>query len=467
MTDPPGVAAGLSRQLERERRARAEAEAIAERATRDLFDRQRELELVAAVAGIANESRELESGLGEILAAVCRIGDWDFAQVFYVDPIDGDLRTGESWHAEDHDRFIPFREASELTRYEPGAGLPGRVLARGGPVVYADVVGDEHFIRRAAALSCGLHGGLAFPAVSDGRVFAVVELYSSDVLDATDELMSTTETLSAQVGRLVERHQADALLAVRTAELEATNAELTEFAYVASHDLSEPLRTISGFVQLLQRRYAGRLDADADEFIGYVVEGTERMQRLIFDLLDYSRVSQLDLVTQRVELDEIVDRVERAHGAALAESDGTIVRDGLPAVMGDATQLERLFANLVSNGLKFRAAEPPRIAIAAEPDDEEADRWLISVADNGIGMEPRHVERAFRVFQRLHAASDYPGTGIGLSICKRVVERHGGTIDVESEPGGGTRFRFSLPAAGRVSPERSAGHATETMEKSA
>jgi PAS domain S-box-containing protein len=227
-------------------------------------------------------------------------------------------------------------------------------------------------------------------------------------------------------------------------ELARRAAELERFAYVASHDLSEPLRMIGGFVSLLESRYAGRLDTDADEFIRYIVDGVDRMQALIRDLLSYSRVGRIELRSEPVDLGWVADRVIAAMGPAIEETGARIVVGALPTVRGDAGQLHRLLQNLIGNALKFTASQPPVVRIGAEPDGE---RWRVFVADEGIGIEPQYADRIFDVFQRLHTPDEYPGTGIGLAICRAIVERHGGTIGVESGPGEGSTFSFTLPAA--------------------
>ncbi|MCE3221897.1 MAG: putative Sensor histidine kinase with region [Nitrospira sp.] len=224
-------------------------------------------------------------------------------------------------------------------------------------------------------------------------------------------------------------------------ELGRSNADLQQFAYVASHDLQEPLRMVSSYTQLLARRYKGKLDADADEFIAFAVNGANRMQRLIQDLLAYSRVSrgsrQGELTSVEAALNYALDNLRNA----AHESGAMVTHDPLPTVTGDEKQLAQLLQNLLSNALKFRGPEPPRIHVSAERVDEE---WLFSIRDNGIGLDPQYADRIFVIFQRLHNRQDYPGTGIGLAICKKIVERHGGRIWVASEPGKGATFYFTI-----------------------
>ena len=239
-----------------------------------------------------------------------------------------------------------------------------------------------------------------------------------------------------------------AQLARQKEELARSNAELEQFAYVASHDLQEPLRMVASYTQLLARRYRGRLDADADEFIGYAVDGADRMRQLIQDLLAYSRVGTRGQDVQLVPCDALIDAIGADLGAAIAETGATLIRDApLPMVPGDPTQLRQLFQNLIGNALKYRRpATPPAIQIGAV---REGATWHFTVRDNGIGIAPEYAERIFEIFQRFHTQGEYPGTGIGLAIARKIAERHGGRIWVESEPGRGSTFHLILPASGQ------------------
>ena len=248
--------------------------------------------------------------------------------------------------------------------------------------------------------------------------------------------------VSWELGRekndLVEARQK---LEESVAELGRSNADLQQFAYVASHDLQEPLRMVSSYTQLIARRYKGKLDADADEFIAFAVDGANRMQRLILDLLAYSRVNTAGRQFEPTAMETVLKAALNNLTNAVKESQAVITHDPLPAVMGDDKQLAQLFQNLLSNAVKFGGAQPPRIHISAKQTDGE---WLFSVRDHGIGLDPQYADRIFVIFQRLHTREEYPGTGIGLAICKKIVERHGGRIWVESELGKGATFYFTL-----------------------
>lgn len=247
---------------------------------------------------------------------------------------------------------------------------------------------------------------------------------------------------------ITERKEAEREMARLAEELRRSNAELERFAYVASHDLQEPLRIVTSYVQLLARRYRGRLDQDADEFIAYAVDGANRMKRLIQDLLAYARIGSKGAQPEPVDLGEVLRHVLEALRMQLQDGGATVEPGPLPTVLADPVQMEQLLQNLISNAVKFHGSDPPVVRIAAE---QRADKWEVSVADNGIGIDPQFFDRIFIVFQRLHGMSEYSGTGIGLAICKKIVERHGGRIWVESKPGKGSTFRFTLPTHERIS----------------
>jgi PAS domain S-box-containing protein len=226
------------------------------------------------------------------------------------------------------------------------------------------------------------------------------------------------------------------------AALERSNAELAQFAYVASHDLSEPLRMVSSYLQLLRRRYHGQIDEDADEFIDFAVSGANRMRALIEDLLAYSRAGRGE-EPRPVDTGLVVADVLSSLAAAITDARAEVHVGPMPAVLGDRVAMAQLFQNLVANALKFRRGTGARVWVAAERD---GSFWRFTVADDGIGIEPRHRERVFRMFQRLHDRDSFDGTGIGLAICRKIVERQGGQIWTTDRDGGGTEFHFTLPA---------------------
>jgi PAS domain S-box-containing protein len=269
----------------------------------------------------------------------------------------------------------------------------------------------------------------------DGTEFPVDIMLS--VSHAWDEPL-----VQSVIRDVTERKQAQQEIAARAQELARSNADLENFAYVASHDLQEPLRMVSSYTQLLGERYRGKLDAEADEFIAFAVDGAARMQVMIQDLLNYSRVARKPPQLEPVDSQAVLGRALSNLQASIQESGAEISAGPLPMVKADAAQLLQLFQNLIGNAIKFRGTRQPTVEISASRNGG----WTFRVSDNGIGIDPHGRERIFGMFQRLHTRKEYPGTGIGLAVCKRVVEGHGGKLWVESEPGRGSSFFFTLPA---------------------
>jgi PAS domain S-box-containing protein len=237
---------------------------------------------------------------------------------------------------------------------------------------------------------------------------------------------------------ITERKRAEEALA-------RSNKELEQMAYVASHDLQEPLRMVTSYVQLLARRYKGKLDGEADEFIGFAVDGATRMQQLINDLLTYSRVGTKGREFEPIDCEIILGQAFENLQIAIEEKKAIVTHDPLPTILADNVQLGQLFQNLIGNAIKFQGPEPPHVHVSASRNE---NGWIFSVRDNGIGIAPEYAERIFVIFQRLHTREKYPGTGIGLAVCKKIVERHGGRIWVESQPGKGATFYFTLSGKG-------------------
>jgi PAS domain S-box-containing protein len=269
----------------------------------------------------------------------------------------------------------------------------------------------------------------------DGSEFPIEMMLSP--LASADGVLVT-----AAIRDITARKSSEAQLLGKVEELNRSNEELQQFAYIASHDLQEPLRMVASYTALLARRYKGKLDSDADDFIAFAADGATRMQRLIQDLLAYSRVGSKGKDLIYTSSEDALQQAMRNLRGAIEGSGALVTHDPLPSVMADEMQLTQLFQNLVGNAVKYRRAGTPRIHIAAAPTD--ASKWMFSVRDNGLGIESQFFERIFGVFQRLHKREEFEGTGIGLAICKKIVERHGGTISVESTLGEGSTFRFPL-----------------------
>lgn len=271
----------------------------------------------------------------------------------------------------------------------------------------------------------------------DGTIFPVL-LSATAIKDEEGHFVMSRATMF-DITDLVVAQRA---LERTAAELRRSNEELQQFAYVASHDLQEPLRMVAGYTQLLAKRYKDKLDQDANEFIAFAVDGARRMQQFINDLLQFSRVGTRGDTFEMGDLSQSVDEAIRNLELAIEEAHATVTYDALPTVSFDKGQMTQVFQNLISNAIKFKSAQPPRVHISAEL---RGEAWEISVRDNGIGIEPEHFDRVFVIFQRLHSREEYPGTGIGLALCKRIIERHGGQIRVESKKGEGSNFCFTIP----------------------
>lgn len=272
----------------------------------------------------------------------------------------------------------------------------------------------------------------------DGSTFPIEIMLSP--LTSPEEMLVT-----AAIRDISARKHAEVLLQLKIAELSRSNEELAHFADIASHDLQEPLRMVSSYTQLLARRYKGRLDDDADEFIGFAVDGATRMQRLIQDLLIYSRVGTKGKELLDTSSERAMQLAVRNLGGVIADSGALITNDPLPDVRADDIQLIQLFQNLIANAIKYQSPGVPTVHVSAIKDPK--DLWTFSVKDNGLGIEPQYFDRIFGMFQRLHKREEYSGTGIGLAICKKIVERHGGVMSVESQLGQGSTFRFGLVAS--------------------
>jgi len=304
-------------------------------------------------------------------------------------------------------------------------------------------IADRQWVREQGFVSFA-----RFPLVVDQQLIGLLSMHGAQKLP--EDMVPALSAISDALAQGIERRSAEQKLAAHAAELIRSNTELEQFAYVASHDLQEPLRMVASYTQLLAKRYKGRLDPDADVFIGFAVDAVTRMKRLISDLLLYSRVGTKGKEFVPLSLPLVLERVLLTLQVTLEENGAQVTFDPLPDVLGDEVQLEQLLQNLLGNALKFRSTAPPQVHVSVDAFDR---KWVFAVRDNGIGIDPQYFQRIFVIFQRLHGKDEYPGTGIGLAICKKIVERHGGRIWVESKPGDGCTFFFTLPMLEAAEPD--------------
>ena len=344
----------------------------------------------------------------------------------------------------DHTLEATRLEAESLAQFPALNPLPVLRIARNGTLLYANAGSEEllqHWKRQVGQcvpddirqIVLGvLTGGVAkeHDAHCGDRVFSF--LFAPIVAD---------DHVNVYARDITERKRAEEKLILTAGDLARSNKDLEQFAYVASHDLQEPLRMVTGYLQLLERRYKGQLDPDADDFINFAVDGAFRMQQLITDLLAYSRVGMQGGTFEAVDCQIALDQAMVNLGSSIRESGAEISHDPLPTVKADPTQLVQLLQNLIGNAIKFCGQRQPKVHIGVR---SQNGQWIFSVKDNGIGIEKQYLKRIFVIFQRLHGREEYPGTGIGLAICKRIVERHGGNIWVESEPEQGSTVFFTL-----------------------
>ena len=363
--------------------------------------------------------------------------------------------------------LVELTQADQVAiRVPDQKGLGLEVLAAAGPAVRGDIQGPLPYAQsvsgraftggepvivndwRSSVLASpdrivtGIESIASLPVKASGHTIGVLNILSRDPKHFTPERIRLLSGVAGGIGALVENARLYETLQRRADELARSNADLEQFAYVASHDLQEPLRSVAGFTSLLARRYEGKLGEDADRFIGRAVAAASRMQELINDLLAYSRVGRNLEEREAIDTEALLAHEIDALHVAIEESGAEVTHGPLPSIVAGPVLVGQVLRNLIGNAIKFRGEEPPRIHVSLENQDQE---WKFAVQDNGIGIEPQYAERIFNIFQRLHTRDEYPGTGIGLSICKRAVEHLGGQIWVDSQLGKGSTFNFTVP----------------------
>lgn len=444
-----GESTRLRRALEREREARAEAEGIAERAIRELYERGTELELVGAVAAAANQAVSIMPALAEVLRLVGLHAGWAVAHAYLVAEETQRLHSTGLWYLDDDDALRAFRDTTEASGYLPGEGMPGRVLSSRGPVWVPDIPADPTFLRKEACAQAGLNSAFAVPILIGEVPVGVMEFLRRGTTERDDRLLGVMAQVGTQLGRVVERDRATAelealarRLAAGNAQLEATNHALDAFASAVSHDLSEPLRTARGYLELVSA--SAGLDEQARSHLDQATGALGGMREMIVGMLDYARAGEEVRVRHDVDvrdalrraLDNLAERVT-ATGVEVSTS------PDLPTVTADPDGLTRVLQNLISNALKFRRdGVVPEVQITVRADQEGG--WRFEVADNGIGIPPDQAERIFEMFARAPGSEEVDGTGIGLAICARIVEAHGGRMWARPRDGGGAVLGFSL-----------------------
>jgi PAS domain S-box-containing protein len=415
--------------------------ALAERA---IQQKNALIKLLQEVAFAANQASSLDQAAQMCLELVCRHSGWTLGHL--LTPREDEpniLQSSSIWYSSAPERYNEFRLVSEDLTFRTDAPFPGSVAVSQQPLWIPDLASYSGLARADVAANAGLRAAFAFPVVVGTETVGILEFFGRSAAPPDEALMEAAIPIGTQLGRVVERQRARDEIESKARDLARSNSELEQFAYVASHDLQEPLRMVSSYMQLLARRYKGKLDSDADEFIGFAVDGAVRMQALILDLLAFSRVGTRGSAFAPVDMQLVLDKTLANLRLAIAESGAQITQDPLPTLNADSMQIGQLLQNLIGNALKFRGERTPEIHIGATRHGTE---WHFTVRDNGIGIDPQYKERIFIIFQRLHRKEEYPGTGIGLAICKKIVERHGGRIWLDSVPGQGATFHFTLPA---------------------
>ena len=406
---------------------------------RELEHRAHQQQVVADLGQLALETDDLDELMHDASRQVAAVLDTDYAKVLDLDDAGEELllRQGVGWD----DGLVGTATVAAVEANSQAA----YTLEQDRPIVVEDLETDERFSGPALLTDHDVRSGISTIIGPVDDPWGILATHDTERKRFTDKDITFIQSVANILAEAIERRQYRIDLEDLIEDLEESNERLEQFAYAASHDLQEPLRMVSSYLQLIERRYGDDLDEDGQEFLAFAVDGAERMREMIDGLLQYSRVETRGDPFEPVDLEAVLADVEKNLQMKIEEHGAEITAADLPRVEGDEGQLRQVFQNLLSNAIEYSGEDDPRVHVSA---DRDGTTWTISVADNGIGIDPGEQERIFEVFQRLHSRETHSGTGIGLALCERIIERHGGEIWVDSEPGEGATFSFTLPAVG-------------------
>ena len=403
---------------------------------RELSKQANQQQVVADLGQFALESDDLDELMAEASRRVADVLDTEYCKVLDLDEASEELRLrqGVGW-----DDGLVGEAAVSAVEADSQAAY---TLEKTHSVVVEDLETETRFSGPDLLTDHDVQSGISTVVGPSDEPWGILGTHDTESHTFSEEDISFVQSVANILAEAIERDQYQTELEGLVADLGESNERLEQFAYAASHDLQEPLRMVSSYLQLLEDRYGNELDDEAGEFIGFAVDGADRMRHMIEGLLQYSRVETHGSRFEPVDLDDVVADVREDLDVQIEESDAEVVTEALPRVTGDESQLGQVLQNLLKNAIAYSGDEPPRVHISAEQNGTECE---VSVRDEGVGIDPAEQERIFEVFQRLHARDDQGGSGIGLALCERIVERHGGDIWVDSEPGEGATFSFTLP----------------------
>ena len=412
-------------------------------------ERTAELDMLHATTLEISTARDSTEALTLLLRKVCEYSGWPFAQCWLPHGGSTRLKLGPAWYSR-APGLDAFRRQNEGLAFAPEGGALERVWQNKEPAWVWDLRPDAYAVRRPLMIDAGLKSWIGFPVLADGEVIAVIEFFDTEPRGRDERVLQLISTLASQLGPVIERKRAaeqiaalNAHLQRNTLELEATNKELESFSYSVSHDLRAPLRAVDGYARMLEEDYRQNLDAEGQRLLRVVRDASTRMGRLIDDLLAFSKLGRQDLAKRPIDMGTLVAEVI---AELRGDSQTAIAAAALPPAAADRAMLKQVWANLIGNALKYSGKrEDARIEIGGRQELGERVYWI---RDNGVGFDMRYAQKLFGVFQRLHRAEEFPGTGVGLAIVQRVITRHGGRIWAESRPGEGACFYFSLPQEG-------------------